>query len=296
MSPIDLDAFLRFIAQRPDPVVVDALRSLSRAELTQLSTAVASALADCPIPIERGKRAAVAERRAHLRRAEALLEARKGDPTRLIGVARERWVEGGKHLEYLRLMVAFGRRAAAIDLAFALLEREASPDLAEVERFLAESLEVPEGHDAAIEAYLHAPSTETFDALLRFVPADLSAHRVRHTVRKLLLAGADPSVLLQVAGTRALTEEMQTRIDAGDVPAALLARLPERHPGSTPDWLGLAARSARARGDQLGTIRLLRGALRHAGNSADRAREHLDLVRALAEPELLDLLDRAGLR
>jgi hypothetical protein len=296
MAPIDLDAFLDFIGPRPEPVVIDALRSLSRAELARLSRAVVAALASCPIPIERGKRAVVAARRERLKRAQALLEAQKGDPTRLISVARERWVEGGRHIEYLRLMIAFGRRAAALDLAFALLERERSAELVEVERFLAETLEFPEGHHGALEAYLRDPSSETFEAILRFVPTDLAAHRVRHTVRKLLLEGADPGVLLEVAGTRALTEEMHTRIDEGEVPASVLARLPERHPEATPEWLGLAARSARAHGDQLGTIRLLRGALRHAGTAVERAREHLAFVRELAEPELLDMLNRAGLR
>jgi hypothetical protein len=296
MTPIDLDAFLDFIGSRPDAAVIDALRSLSRPDVSRLSRAVAAGLATCPIPIERGKRAAVALRRDRLRRAQALLDAHKGDPTHLISVARERWVEGGRHLEYLRLMLAFGRRAAALDLAFALLARERSAELIEVERFLAETLEVPEGHDGAIAAYLREPTSETFEAILRFVPADLAAHRVRFAVRKLILDGADPGTLLEVAGIRALTEEMQARIDEGEVPAAVLARLPERHPESTCEWLGLAARSARACGDQLGTIRLLRGALRHSGKTAERAREHLAFVRELAEPDLLDMLDRAGLR
>ncbi|NLY92796.1 MAG: hypothetical protein GXY23_02100 [Myxococcales bacterium] len=296
MAPIDLDAFLDFIRERTDETVIDALNAMPRGDLARLSAAVRNALEACPIPIERGKRAAVAERRARLRRAEALLEARKGDPTRLIGFARERWVEGGKHLEYLRLMVAFGRREAALDLAFALLERDFDEDQEELERFVEEVLAVPEGHAAALEAYLREPSAEAFDALLRFAPPALAEHRLRHTVRKLLVAGADPVRLLEVAGPRALTEEMQARIDDGEIPAAELARLPEHHPDFAPDWLGLAARSALAKGDQLGTIRHLRGALRHAGHSAERAREHLETVRELAEPDLLELLDRAGLR
>lgn len=296
MAPIDLDSFLDFIADRPDSVAIEALRALPHADLTKIERAVRAALDSCPIPIERGKRALVAARRERLRRAEALLEARKGDPTRLIGVARERWVEGGAHLDYLKLMVAFGRRSSALDLAFALLERDPGEVLAEVERFIEETLAIPEGYDAALEAYLEAPSREAFEALLRFAPPELAAHRLRHTVRRLLSAGADAGALLEVAGERALTEEMQARVDDGEVPDSALARLSERHPGARPEWLGLAARSARARGDQLGTIRHLRGALELAGAEVTRAREHLELVRALAEPELLELMDRAGLR
>jgi hypothetical protein len=294
MAPIDIDAFLDFIGDRPDAAVIEALRPVPRGDLARLLRAVSSALASAPIPIERGSGRALAARREQLRRAHALLEAQKGDPTRLIGVARERWVEGGRHLEYLRLMVAFGRRAAALDLAFALLERELSAELVEVDRFLADTLEIPAGYDAAIATYLRAPSAEAFDALLRFSPPDLAAHRLRHTVRRLLLAGADPSTLLAVAGHRALTEEMHARIDDGEIPASALARLPEHHPESAPEWLGLAARSAHARGDQLGTIRLLRVALRH--EDRDRARQHLEFVREIAGPELLAMLDRAGLR
>lgn len=295
MQATDVRILLRSLLERSEAQLNQLIKLLPSRELCQLERLVREELSALPIPIDPSIRLAHERRREALQRALYLLEARRGEPERLISDARQRWLNGGDHLDYLLLMRAFGRHQDVIELAFALLiDRELSPALADVERLLREELRIPPGHEGALERYLEDPSEETIEPLLLFIPAGAEEDHLRFTVAALLRRGADPSLLLALIGPEALTEEMQLLIDDGALSPQVIEALVEHYPDAEVDLLGFAARSAQAQGDHLGTIRYLRFAMR--ADSEERARDHLEQVRELADPDLLELLDRAGLR
>lgn len=295
MQATEVRSLLRAILERPDGQIAELIKLLPSHELKRLEALIREELESLPIPIEPSLNRKYERRRASLKHALYLLEARRGDPQRLILSARQRWLNGGEHLDYLQLMRAFGRHQEVIDLAFALLiDRELTPELEDVERVLRDELRIPPGHDAAVERFLNNPSEETIEPLLRFIPVESEENQLRFTIAAFLRRGAEPSLLLALIGPRALTEEMQLLIDDGRLSPQVIGALAERHPEDQADLLGFAARSAQAQGDHLGTIRYLRFAM--DTDEEERVRDHLEQIRELADPELLELLDRAGLR
>lgn len=295
MQATEVRILLRTLLERSEAQLTQLIKLLPPHELLRLEDLVRDELGALPIPIEPSIRVKHEERREALQRALYLLEARRGEPRRLILDARQRWLNGGAHLDYLQLMRAFGRHQEVTDLAFALLiDRELTPELANVERLLREELRIPQGHQPALERYLSDPSEETLEPLLLFIPAEAEEEHLRFTIAALLRRGADASLLLALIGPSALTEEMQFLIDEGELSPQVIEALAAQHPDAQVDLLGFAARSAQAQGDHLGTIRYLRSAM--SADAEERARDHLEQVRELADPDLLDLLDRAGLR
>lgn len=298
MQASEVRNLLSTLLERSEAQLTQLIKLLPSYELRHLEALIREELEALPIPIEPSIRLQHQKRREALTRALYLLEARRGEPQRLIYDARQRWLNGGAHLDYLQLMRAFGRHQEVIDLAFALLiDRELCPELADVERLLREELRIPQGHEAAITRYLEDPSEETLEPLLRFMPAEFEEEQLRFTVATLLRCGADPSLLLTLLlaliGPDAITEEMQFLIDDGALSPQVMEALAEHHPDARVDLLGFAARSAQAQGDHLGTIRYLRVAM--LTDAEERARDHLEQVRELADADLLELLDRAGL-
>lgn len=284
------DAAARGVAVDP-AALAEEVPELDVAAVTSL---LARAIHRLPAPI--GPTAdgpAVARRRA-LEMALAHLEARCGQSDRLVRVAREAWLRGGRHSAYLRVLLECGHEMQAVVLARSLLARRDCADRAAVEALLAEAAAVPEGWADAVKDFAEDPTPDAWRALQRFTPADVYDQRVRYTLRMLADMGVHPEVVFRFATLDEATPDAVELAEEGLVDPRLIV---ERGHRSTPEgralWFGLAARCACVRGDRLGTVRLLRDAFEHAVPPWTPKLD-LQFVRENADPELAELLDSVG--
>lgn len=269
--------------------------ALDRGTVARFLAEGREALPELPVPIGSAARGPAIERRRAIERLIGRLEARGGEYERLVEAERAAWLRGGPHLVYLRALRDAGREGEAAVLARTLLSRDALPDRAEVEEFLAGLSHAPEGWEDAVAELAEDPTMERWEALWRFTPEDVLQERVRYTLSLLLRFGVDPERVFELATWRGLVPDAIELVEKGLIePKVVESQAAEAPVESRSLWLGLAARAACVRGDRLGTVRLLKAAweARHDGVTPTW---DLDFVREHADEELHDMLDRAGI-
>lgn len=273
----------------------DHVRGLDPSGRERLEHAARQAQRALPVPIGPHVDDDDARRHRLLDRVLAWIAAVRGEPDALLSIARDDWLAGGTHADYLRLLLEHGRTAQALSTARALLEHPDCSDRGALEALIAEAARPPSGWSEAVAAFARRPTRRGWDELLRFTPPGLYDQRVRYTLRLLRELDVDAATLFRCATHEGVVPEAIELVDKGEVePRVVLERADRAPPGARGLWLGLAARAACVRGDGLGTVRLLREAYA-VTERVDALVFDLQFVRDHADGALLDLLDRAGL-
>lgn len=273
---------VRSLLAQTAPAHLDALRG----ELEQQLRAM-------PVPLHRSH--PLTQERSTLLTLRDTIDACLGLPEALLREARERWLAGGSHAEYLRLLVQSGHSARAVSMAIALLDANEQRDRKELETLLAEVSLAPTGWTLAVARFAQDPTELSWRRLQRFTPCEVYQERVRYTLRILMQLGVSSEVVFHFATLDGATPEAIGLAEEGLVSARVVeARSLRSDAEGRVLWLGLAARAACVAGDQLGTIRLLRAAYTASrGSSYDPARD-LAFVRDHADTCLRALLLNAG--
>lgn len=290
-----LDALLS-AAENGEPAdPTSAIRSLSDDRLRAIEARARAELGLLPVPIGKSGDAPIHRRRRMLERVLATIDAHRGQPQRLLALAREDWLAGGRHSLYLRLLVEHGRAHEAMHIARALLERAEGEDRLAIERVVRDAGQPPKGWDEAVRAFARSPSLDAWDRLLRFIPEAVFELRLRHTLALLRHLDVDPEVVFRCAARSGVTADAIELAEEGRVsPRIIEERARASKPPASGLWYGLAARAACVRGDGFSTVRLLRAMLA-SGIDDDRIDEEIRFVRSRADDALRLLLDRAGL-
>lgn len=289
-----LDALLT-AAENGEPVdPAAAIRSLAVDRLQAIEVRAREELARLPVLIGRGGDAPVHRRRRMLDRVLATIDAQRGRPDRLLSLAREDWLSGGRHASYLRLLVEHGRAHEAMHIARALLERADGSDRTSIERVVRDAGQPPRGWDDAVRRFARSPSVASWDDLLRFIPEPVYELRLRHTLALLRHLDVEPEIIFRCAARSGITADAIELAEEGQVsPKVIEERARSSDPPVSGLWYGLAARAACVRGDGFSTVRLLR-AMAASGIERERIDDEIRFVRSRADDELRLLLDRAG--
>ncbi len=276
------ERLVRSLLSQSDPAALGALRTELESHLRAL-----------PVPL-RGSHPLMLRRRTLLKLRDTI-DVCLGMPEAVLKEAREQWLSGGSHVEYLRLLVQHGHSARAVSMAIALLDADEQRDRAELESLLAEVSLAPSGWTVAVAAFARAPSEEAWRDLQRFTPCEVYQERVRYTLRILMQLGVAEETVFRFATLDGATPEAISLAEEGCVSAQVVeARARNSDVQGRVLWLGLAARAACVGGDHLGTIRLLREAYRASVASTYDPLRDLAFVRDHADSTLRALLVNAG--
>lgn len=230
-----------------------------------------------PVPVFPGGASELADRRAEVEAFVAAAEARRGQPARLLALARARFVRSGAAGAYLALLARFGEREHAIELALSILDDAdgqaagsiASPSRQDVRAFLAELLELPPGFEAALDALALAPTLEGWQSLSRFSSPEHRAHRMRYAAIRLTSLGVGGDAVFALVATEGKGSYADSLAERGFVsPTRIVAFASELARGDRARLFGLAFRSAVVRGEAFLAVRMLR-ACREAGRDAE---------------------------
>lgn len=290
-----LERLVELSLRGQDEAIEAVLGSLGERSLTRLESMAASARAALPLPISASIRDRDAQRSRALDHVLGWIAMGRGEPERLLASARQRWLSGGGHPRYLRLLVRFGRADDALVLARSLLEDPGCADALELEQVLAEAAAAPAGWTDAVRQLVCEPTLDRWEKLMRFTPPEARSRRVRYTQRMLLQMGVDPERVFDFVTSDGSSADAVDLANLGLVnPSYIVERgrsIPEVDEAL---WLGLAARSACVRGEHFATLRYLRQALAELPQSSVLA-DDVDFVYSRAGAELLEMLDRAGI-
>lgn len=282
LTDAELDALQGYIAQAQED------------SLGPLREALEEHLEALPVPM-RHSRTPLSRRRQRLLRLRDRIDARRGNPDALLRHAREAWLCGGSHVEYLRLLLKHGQVARAISMAMALLDANACTDREALEGVLREAALAPSGWVLAVARFAEHPTESRWRELQRFTPGEVYDARVRYTVRILVQLGVEAETVFHFATLDGATPEAIGLVEEGQVDQRVVEQRAWR--GSRPSalWLGLAARAACTRGDHLGTVRLLREATRHAVSQRYDTEKDVAFILEHGDDALVALLRSAGL-
>lgn len=249
---------------------------------------------ELPIPIGPFADSPIVRQRRAVDRLAAYLRELRGDREELVAAERIVWLRGGPHIAYLQVLVEAGRQTEATGLARTLLERAEGDDQTALSGFLADVSHAPDGWSEAVGAFATDPSPDGWDGLFRFTPDGVAPERKRYTLYLLLRLGVDPTTVFLYASRGGVTSEAALLAEQGLVEPVAIERRAEDVGAERLGFLGLAARAACVRGDRLGTVRLLRAA--HGESPTVPPRTDLEFVFGHADPELVEMLERAGIR
>lgn len=290
-----LDALLSAVERGEDVDPESLVRDLPHPWLEPLEREAQRRLDALPTPIGRTVESPQARQHRVLRRVMGWVRSRQGDPSLLLEVSREDWLSGGRHAQYLRILMDHGRSTEAVAMARTLIEHGDDRDRRELESLMADAAQVPEGWSEAVRAFAREPSVRAWHELLRFTPHDRFEQRQRYTLALLRQLDVPPEVLFDCATHEGVSSDAIELAERGLVdPQRIEARAADAPTGAEAVWLGLAARAACVRGDRFNTVRLLREVMAST-LPADMAQRDLQFVRARADAELHALLDSAGL-
>lgn len=290
-----LNKLVELSLRSEDDAIEAILGSLGKRTLDRLEGMATAARAALPLPIGPSIRDEPAERSRALDHLLGWIETTRGEPERLLASARQRWLSGGGHPRYLRMLVRFGRADDALVLARSLLEDPGCADVLELEQVLAEAATAPAGWTDAVRELVREPSMERWQHLMRFTPVEVRSRRIRYTQRMLLQMGVAPDFVFDFVTSFGSTVDAVDLASLGLVePAHILERGREVAAAEEALWLGLAARSASVRGEHFTTLRYLREALATLPRSG-ALRDDIDFVYSRADAELQEMLERAGI-
>ncbi len=253
-----------------------------------------SAMAEIPVPLRPRPDQPLTRRRRALRFIAAEMARRRGDAAELEALLRDDWLTGGSAVPYIKLLLAVGRKEEA-GIYGRLAAAHAKADSSEIDALLQDAADAADSWVAAVRAFVEDPSEDGWDDLMRFVPGDAFYERARFTLALLIRFGVDPDLVFWCATRDGVTPDAIGLAETGAAsPNAIRKRAAHGSSLSIGLWLGLAAQSALARGDQFLAVRLLREAYeKHMSpfeplSSAMWIREH-------ADDELHAMLDSAGI-
>jgi hypothetical protein len=202
---------------------------------------------------------------------------------------RAAWFQGGPARPLIEELILAKRLDEAGALARLALASEECQDREALEDLLEQTGNPPPGWTEAVIAFSRNPTLENWDRLMLFTPHKVFYQRTRNTLRLLRRLGTDPNALFRCATRIGTTPDAFELAQSGEVhPDTIVARAEEAPPGARGIWLGLAAEAAFARGDDLGTARLLKTAYEQAARGFGpemSARE----IREEASPKLQEI-------
>jgi hypothetical protein len=209
---------------------------------------------------------------------------------------RSLWLRGGSARPLVERLLELTRVDEAGALARLALAAENCPDRNEVERLLERVGKPPDGWTEAVVAFSRDPTIDKWDRLMQFTPHGVLYQRVRNTISTLRRLGTDPNAIFRCATRCGTVPDAIELVQLGEVDPAVVVERAEQAAASVRGiWYGLAAEAAFARGDTLGTVRLLKLACEKVsdGFGADIS---IDAIRSAATPELHEMLDKVGVQ
>jgi hypothetical protein len=212
-----------------------------------------------------------------------------GDP-QLTFLAR-RWLNGDSSLPFVQKLRELGFDDEAAATARLALNDPECRDREALEPLLNEIASSPDGWLDALAAFVHDPSEEGWQQLMRFVPEEVWYQRLRNTTEVLMRLGCDGNVLFRCTARIGMHSGIFDLAKSGMVDPDVIE---ERGAGSgaRATWLGLAAQAALARGDRFAVIRYLREASRD--RDAFLAWASINEIRQEADEALNAELDKVG--
>jgi len=148
--------------------------------------------------------------------------------------------------------------------------------------------------EAAIEEFARTPSVEAWGRLVTSLPEDDLYDRTRTAMQIAMRLGVDGDLLFRCSLRYGITPDTIELIERGQVDPETVAGRGRERGHVRGLWLGLAAQSAKARGDRVRTVEYLREAYASA-DALDSAPHSAARIREEADDELHELLDRAGI-
>ena len=202
---------------------------------------------------------------------------------------------GASPAPILELLKEHGRMDEAMAFArLALLSCEPA-DRPTFEGFLEAGAASPEGWTAAVLSFAAQPSLGGWDDLMRFVPPNARYHRTRNTLRILSHLGLDPNLVFLCATRPFAVPEAFELAEAGAVdPSTIVEHAYEAPRAERGLWLAEAAQAALIRGDDFGTVRLLKLAYEEATED-DRPDPIAKEIRRNSDEALNKMMDAAGI-
>jgi hypothetical protein len=207
---------------------------------------------------------------------------------------RSAWFRGGSARPLIEELIRAKRMDEAGALARLTLAYDECQERETIEQLLEQAGSPPPGWTDSVVAFSRNPTMENWDRLMRFTPNEVFYQRARNTLRLLRRLGTNPDALFLCATRHGTTPDAIELVQSGEVhPDTVVARAHEAPPDAHSLWFGLAAEAAFARGDDLGTVRLLKMAYAQAASGIGPEMSAL-AIRSDASPELNEMLDKIG--
>jgi hypothetical protein len=208
---------------------------------------------------------------------------------------RDQWINGGTARPLIEELIRLKRMNEAATLARLVLASHQCCEREVLEKLLERTGSPPPGWSEAVAAFALEPTVEGWDALMCFTPNEVFYQRTRNTLRALRLNGTNPNILFRCATRCGTVPDAFELVQSGEVdPETVVMRAQEAPPEARALWLGIAAEAAFARGDDLGTVRLLQKAFAEAAESIGPEMS-ARAIRAKASLSLHAMLDKAGI-
>lgn len=253
-----------------------------------------TALEDLPVPLRPRADDPLVRRRRALGLVAAEMARRRGDTSELEELLRDDWLGGGSAVPYLRLLIALGRKDEAGPYG-RIAVGDPKEDAMTIHALLQDAADAADSWVEAVRSFVHDPSEDGWDDLMRFVPEDDFYERLRFTIALLLRMGVAPDTVFWCATRDGVTADAIGLAETGAAsPDAIRERAARGSPASVGLWLGLAAQSAHARGDEFLCVRLLREAYETHVAPLEPTSSAM-AIRETADDDLHTMLDAAGI-
>jgi hypothetical protein len=203
-----------------------------------------------------------------------------------------RWAGGESIVPAVELLVELGREEEAAAIGRLALADPHCLDRPRLDELLLQIGQVGQSWISALDQVVADPRPEQFERLVRFTPPELLYQRLRLAVPLLRRRGCDPDALFRIAAPQGMTPDLIELAQSGEVSPETIERHAESS-AAAAGWLGLAAEAAHARGDRLGTVRLLRKACSDPDHGS-LAFASIHNIRKMADADLNADLSRAG--
>lgn len=222
-----------------------------------------------------------------------------GDVTRededQVAHLRADWISGGLAGPVIGELIRLKRMDEAGALARLALNSDRCQDREVVEKLPDLTGSPPPGWTDAVLAFSQNPTPEGWDNLMSFTPNKVLYQRTRNTLRILRRMGTDANALFRCATRTGTVPDAFDLVQSGEVnPETVVERGWQGPPEARALWFGLAAEAAFVRGDELGTVRLLKMAYAEAADDIGPETSVM-VIRRDAGDELQKMLDSAGI-
>lgn len=199
----------------------------------------------------------------------------------------------GSGLRLITLLYDSGDEVALGAMGRMLLDNPACPDRETIQAMVDELNRTPARWEASLDAFVAKPSVEAWDSLMQFCPLEVHFQRVKNTLGTLKARGVDPNLLFILGSKDGLFPEAIGWAEEGLVdPETILAQEKTMHSDEMRGTLlALAAHAYFHRGDRFNTVRYLKEAVA----LSDTARFTVEQIEEHADPELREMMGKAGL-